>query len=232
MTSKVLLLVVSLAIVPLTSGNAIASSPMVVLPVEFNYLELSAGGVVDTLPDRTESAERNLAAAVTALPDEMASNFVEIPELSAAEAAALNEHVALLDLVLDEAQTMIAIGGWRHKRDAWDYSIGPGLSFLADRAGVDHAVFIGGAAMQGTPGRWLVAFVAAAAIGASVSTGGSRIAVGVVNLRTGNIEWVSTTHSFSNRSSISPDNPEGASSLLERVSRNYPESNVFRARAH
>jgi hypothetical protein len=230
MIRQILLLLISLAVVPLSANHAHASTRMLVLPVEFNYYELSAGGVVDSLPDLSAVAEQNLAAGISALPAEIMLEAVEFPELDDAESEIVAEYVALLDLVIEEAEMEIRHGSMRHKRDAWDYSIGPGLAFLADRTGVDHAIFIGGAAMKATGGRWAFALLAAAAVGAIVETGGSRVAVGILNLRTGDIEWVSTDENFAKRSSLSPENSEGARGLLRRVSESYPESRLYRMR--
>lgn len=196
-----------------------APQRVIVMPVEFKVLELSAGGVLDVLPEETETAKSIYAEAVAKrFEDSRTYSVVAMPELSDDEAELLQAHVALYGLVSQEAVARSVGGGWGHKKKAFDYTVGPGLRFLAERTGADKAIFTGGHAMQATGGRVLLA-IAAAAGGFAVPTGDSNVSLAIVNLHTGNIEWLNATQYYSARSVLGEPG-----TILARLFQGFPSS--------
>ena len=126
---------------------------LLVLPLEFSSYKVGLG-TFEMATDKTELGRRNLVSSLhRALQRERALQFVELPELSVEETATVREHTDLL-----QAMGASAVYGlihktvpWRDKR-AWrvDYGIGAGLAFLAERAGVDKALFVSGMRVEPT----------------------------------------------------------------------------------
>lgn len=196
-----------------------APQRVVVMPVEFRVIEISAGGVIEVLPDETEAAKAVYAdAVIKRFEGSQTYSVVRIPELSPEETTLLNEYVSLYSLVSQQAVEMINSGGWGHKKKAFDYTVGPGLRFLAERAGADKAVFTGGHVMQSSGGRILLA-IAATAAGFSVPTGNSNLSVSIVDLHTGEVEWLNATQYF-NGQTVQHD----PATVLSALFKDFPSS--------
>jgi len=119
---------------------------LVVLPVEFAFYKYSSNGSLEVILDRTDLAQRNLESSLQrALKRDESQKFVALPELSAAELTILNEHTDLLRLVAASATADVI----ERSTKPVSYSIGSGLAFLAERAGVDRAIFVSG--IRGNP---------------------------------------------------------------------------------
>ena len=123
---------------------------LLVLPVRFAYFKYGAAQFVQFIPEKSEAAVRNLEGSLTrARKRAQNRQYIELPELSDEEQAILHEHADLLWLAAAGAASHLAQrtpAPWRTESPwRFDYSIGKGLAFLADRAGVDRAIFVSGA---------------------------------------------------------------------------------------
>jgi hypothetical protein len=114
---------------------------LLVLPVEFAYFRYGPGMDLQVTPERSGNAQRNLEASLQrALQRDESQQFVTLPQLSADELAIVSEYTGLLRLVADTENTAIIEKGWRTSGS----SIGDGLAFLAERAGVNRLIFVSG----------------------------------------------------------------------------------------
>lgn len=200
------------------------ASTLVLIPVEFTFLELSLGGVIDAMPDETAQSREHLSQAVPArIARRLDTSIVELPPVDEAERESVREHTVLFEVVAREALTL----RWRHKLRSRAYTIGPGLGFLADRTGAERAIFVTGAEIDGTAPREVAAFGGMVA-GLPISSGGAILLVGIVDLRTGTIEWLDYYEYYGRRSS--PRTMDGARYLVDRVFQKFPRSRVFPGR--
>jgi hypothetical protein len=140
--------------------------------------------------------------------------LVDLPDLAPEEAAILEEHLALFDLV---GWNALAFPGsdmrapdaraWRHRVERFDATIGPGLDFLAERTGAQAALV---------------------ALGVTVlpwdDEGISKLLLGLVDLRTGDLLWLH--HRIEQGSFFAPPpdlrDGEDAREAIEDLFEDYP----------
>lgn len=111
---------------------------VVLLPPQMFVFELSAGGVPTRMADWEAAARANLVAAATRQAHD-SGLFERVPthSLALAELDRLDAHIGLYDRV---AQSVFVYGrgeqsAWAHKKNEFDYTVGPGLAFLRERTG-------------------------------------------------------------------------------------------------
>lgn len=163
---------------------------IVVLPVEFTVYQKSVAGL-EAVPDWSESAQYALGdAAGKMLRLDNRFDIVAMPTFEGEAEALLREHIEFFKIVADCVTNVIQYGGkaWHEKRTDFDYSLGPGLAFLADGAQADYALFLAGAQIKQTGGSVFMQILAAAG-GYAVPGGGTYVVAGVVDLHSGDLAW-------------------------------------------
>lgn len=177
-----------------TSVPSFAEDPsairVLLAPANFRMHQIDAAGSSELEPDWTRVSKANLDTALYAAL-ETREDFVPLPfpELSEKEVEVVEEHIALYETAAVSAIQMIDFAGIKDKKKNFNYTIGPGLAFLAEKTGADAVIFLVGEQQKSTGGR-VAMMVLAAAAGAATSTGGSLIIAGIVDLRTGDIRWI------------------------------------------
>lgn len=166
---------------------------VIVLPMDIKVKEMSAAGIQDEVPDWTRQASGNFEQALAASgPDTLSGlKLRDLPGLTPEEQQILDQHVALAHAVTGNAFLFAnsPVEAWRHKAKHFDYSIGPGLAFLADKTGADKALILVGEDVHSSSGR-KAAFVVAAAFGVGIPMGHTVAVATLVDLRTGNVLWM------------------------------------------
>lgn len=176
----------------LTQNPDTRPKKVVLLPPQIFVYELSAGGVPTRMGDWEVTARNNLgASAARQAAESGVFDVVAAPTLDPAEQEVLDAHIGLYDRV---AQSVFIYGrgehtAWAHKKNEFDYTVGPGLAFLRERSGADAALIVLGADYISSSGR-KVAFIAGLALGVIMPLGQSFVAVGVVDLKTGDVQWM------------------------------------------
>lgn len=198
---------------------------VLVLPVDFDVLEMSASGMVEPVPAETVQAEEALTTAtMKVLRFTKRFQIIDMPVMSDAERELLKEHLALYKLTAFNAAQMIRLGGptWKDKQKNFDYSIGDGLKFLVERSGADAAVVVAGAQLNSSGGR-VAMFILLAAAGVAIPLGGAQGSVGVIDLNTGNIKWLEE------RTGTKGDikDQKGAEMTMMNMVGNYPASTLL-----
>lgn len=214
----------------LSSGPVLAEEEEVtrvmIMPIEFEMKRVTAGGVQETIPEWTTAARGNLKSAMKRWLDNRPGTIAaDFPELTPDQADIVHEHTRLLNIALSNVIILLDNGGpaWQHKRVQWDYSIGPGLAFLSEETGADKAVFLVGEQMKSTGGRVALAVFAAAMVGAVMPLGYSGVMVGLVDLRTGAIEWAN----YMQKIPGDLTEPAGANAAADRIMSVYPGGVIF-----
>lgn len=193
---------------------------VVLLPPQVFVFELSAGGVPTRMSDWEATARGNLTAAATRLARESRLfELVPTPQLTTAELDQLDAHIGLYDRV---AQSVFIYGrgeqaAWAHKKNEFDYTVGPGLAFLREQTGADAALIVLGSDFISSGGR-KAAFAAGLLLGIVMPLGQSFITAGVVDLTTGDVQWMS----FDSSSSLDTRTPANVDGLMRALYQTWP----------
>ncbi len=194
----------------LLQSNPRLPKKVVVLPVNIEVLEVTAGGVKEEVPAWSAEASKNVLKSLSiAIKKDPTIQEVRAPRFSKKATAAVDEHMALYKLVVNTASNI----GWQHKIRRFDYGIGPGLTSLRQKTGADAAIMVYGRDHVSTAGRKAKAVAGNIPIiniftGPPPKLGHSYIHIGVVDLRTGDLLWMNSEYR------------EGASNL-----RDYDDAN-------
>jgi hypothetical protein len=114
---------------------------------------------------------------------------VPLPPMSPEETAGFNEQLALVRIaVLARAGEVLGSAPFDRVEEPPDYSIGPGLAFLAERSGAEQLVYLFGKKYVASGGRAALALALAPI--AMVPTKNTELGAAVVELRTGRIAWM------------------------------------------
>jgi hypothetical protein len=210
------------------SSNPSLPKKVVVLPVNIEVVEVTAGGVEEKVPDWSREASQSVFKALSAaISKQQGMKEVAAPRFSGASAVNVDEHLALYKLVVNTASNI----GWEHKIRRFDYGIGPGLRAVADQTGADAAIMVYGRDYASTAGRKARAVVGNIPIiniftGPAPKLGHSFIHVGVVDLRTGDLLWMNSDY---REGSTNLRDPEDAANMVNEIFDWYPGIEKYRA---
>jgi hypothetical protein len=199
---------------------------VMVLPVDIEVVEVSAGGVEEKVPDWSKEASQSVFKALSAAISKSSLKEVAVPQFSGAAGTNLDEHLALYKLVVNTASRT----DWKHKIQHFDYSIGPGLREIADKTGVDAALMVYGRDYVSTAGRKARAVAGNIPFvniftGPAPELGHSYIHVGVVDLRTGDLLWMNSNY---REGSTNLRDPGDASMMITSIFEWYPGIESYR----
>lgn len=174
-----------------------APSPrkILLLPPEVRMQEVSAGGIAETVQEWSNRANENLVHALKELVREkQLFELVDMPALSEEQQEIVDQHVAMYEVVANNAYQFGKLndGSWSQRAKDLNYTVGPGLQFLAEQTGADGALFLVGLDSVSTPGRRALFIVTTIMFGLPVIPPGfSYVAAGVIDLRSGKLLWQS-----------------------------------------
>lgn len=200
---------------------------LVVLPINIEMMEVTAGGVKEEVPEWSDTAAKNIYNSLSALIKKDANlEQVEFPRLSSKDSAVLEEHMALYNLVVNTASRT----DLDHKLRRFDYGIGPGLDMLRKKTGADAAMLIYGRDEVSTAGRITQSVLGYIPIiniftGAQTAMGDSYIHVGIVDLKTGDLLWMSSEYRDDTTDLRDADDAED---MVEEVFEWYPGIEKYR----
>jgi hypothetical protein len=203
----------------LTQNLAARPKKVVLLPPQLFVYELSAGGVPTRMADWEATARDNIVAAATRLAQQAGLELVPAPTLDPQLADQLEAHIGLYDRV---AQSVFVYGrgdqaAWAHKKNEFDYTLGPGLTFLREHTGADAALIVLGSDFISSGGR-RAAFIAGLALGVVMPLGQSVVTAGIVDLTTGDVLWMS----FDSSLSMDSRAPADVDSLMRDLYQTWP----------
>jgi len=196
-------------------------SKTLLMPVDISVLEMSASGIQEEVPEWTSQAKAHMHAVLENNPNNFGDlTIIQLPNLSKEQQQLIEQHTALYQTVAFSAlwfsQTPIA--AWRHKAKKFDYTLGDGLSFLAEQTGADTALFISGEDIITTDGRKATVFLAAA-FGVHIPLGRAIVVSSLVDLRTGNILWLNFNTKTDSTTLVEK---EDTIAVLSKLFENYP----------
>ena len=193
---------------------------VLLLPTEITAHELQASGQKEEVPEWTAQATKHVIASLKTS-GVGGLKLVQVPKLTDEETRIVREHVGLYDKVAGSviwSSNPAVSSAWTHKLKNFDYTIGDGLSFLADKTGVDKALLIVGEDTISSSGRQAT-FIFAAAFGVAIPMGYAIVNAGIVDLRTGDLLWMNTT---ANVMSLSLREQESSDKMVGVLFEEYP----------
>jgi len=173
---------------------------LLMLPPDLLVQEITAGGVIEKVPQRTADAARRFRTALAAIAAESKGRFEVVPvEPAAEEKEAVSDFLARYAAVASGArQAMFGGQAWEPRLARFDYTLGEGLPALAQRYGADAVLVTSGSAMVESTGRAALNFLGGVAT--ALLSGGAgahvrnddqgEIAIGVVDLASGDLLWL------------------------------------------
>ncbi len=167
-------------------GTLLVASP------EIEVRELNAAGALEKVPQwaaQSVTGVRNAVDGVLATRTDF--KVLSMPTLTEQEKDELEDFLAAYWVVGQNAHGMLNFGGsaWAHRRTKFDYTLGTGLPWLAEKTGADAIVVSLGDDIVSSGGRVAMTVLAAAA-GVALPTGRSIITFAVIDLKTGNLSWM------------------------------------------
>jgi hypothetical protein len=197
---------------------------VVLLPVDVDVYEMSAGGVKEEVPEWSSTAESNIRNALLVSKDAggkcCVTRQVDSSSLTPDEREILEEHLALFNtVVLNALWASLPVNtAWHFKTGHFDYTLGDGLSFLKTKYGLDAGLVIVGEDVVSSAGRKTTAVVGAM-FGIAVPLGHSLLMGGLVDFTTGDLLWMN--HEISTGGTDLRD-PDSCMKLARRLMEDYP----------
>ncbi len=211
----------------LDSSKAKLPERVVLLPIAMEVSEISAGGVAEEVQAWSDQATQNVEDALKQYDEGDASiELVALPPLSASHAEAVQQHLALYDVVGGTAFSITnsPVAAWDHKRKHFDYTLGQGLEFLREQSGADTALVVIGMDQISSSERKALA-VGAAILGVSVPLGQSFLSVGIVDLKSGDLLWLNYAYSYGNLDLREADD---SVKMIQKMFEAYPGIDAYR----
>lgn len=193
---------------------------ILLLPPQMFVGEITAGGVVQKQDDwARQSSENLLTATESVFRDSGHFQAIRLPALDTSAEEIIENHIGLYDRL---ALAIYIYGrgqdsAWKHRHNAWDYTLGEGLAFLREKTGADTALIYIGTDLISTSGR-KAAFTVGLLLGVAIPMGQSFITVGLADLKTGDIRWMSYDQSMS----LDSREPAEAEKLVRDFFKDYP----------
>ena len=169
--------------------ESVKETPRVLLmPPDIRYYLITAGGVPEPQAEWTLAAQENFRAAILEFADDNGTELVvrEDSDLTPAEIEYNKLHEAVGAAVLSHHFGARKLPS---KNGAFDWSLGPGVTAVAEDSDADYGLFVFYRDEQASGGRVALAMIAAAAAGAYVDTGGEYGFASLVDLQSGDIVW-------------------------------------------
>ena len=211
----------------LLNNSATLPKKILVIPAGVKVFEVTAGGVEEEVPEWSAEATNSVLKSVSAAISKGAGmQEILMPRLPAADAAIVDEHMALYKLVVNTASDI----DLKHKLGHFDYSIGPGLATLLGKTGADAAVMVYARDYASTAGRKTKAVLGKIPIvniftGDDVQLGHSFIHIGLVDLKTGDLLWMNSEY---RGGSSNLRDQKDAQSIVDAIFKLYPGIEQYR----
>jgi hypothetical protein len=171
--------------------RTVPNPKIVLMPLDVELSELTAGGLLEPKADWTRQASTLLTNGIRSEHERIGINMVEFSEVKADSQAAeqldqLNKlHGAVGKSILIHRIDALKLP---NKGDKFEWTLGPEVQALRDKSGADYALFIYIRDSYASDGR-KVAMVFAAVLGVALPAGTQVGFASLVDLSTGDIVW-------------------------------------------
>lgn len=176
----------------LAGRNMAGPQRVMVVPADFVITEITFGKTEERVVPAERHAAQVLADQVDALSSaDHSFETQHFSGLSTDEQQTLLQHRALFATMVSQLLLVKedAIDAWKDKERYFDYSLGPGMREIAERHGIDTVIFVVGKdKVRSTSRKVLDAITAVLPLGESLSSQPAVVVLGVVEMRTGEIQ--------------------------------------------
>jgi len=198
--------------------ESVGETPTIALmPPDIRYYLVTAGGVTEPNAEWTESAQANFLAATLDYAESMGATLkaVDKGDLGEDEIRYETLHSAVGSTIMNNYFGMFKLPS---KAGNFDWSLGPGVSSIAERYDADYALFVYYRDYQASGGRVAMSVFTALLTGIATPMGAEQGFASLVDLKTGDIVWfnVVTVGSGELR------NPEGAAAVVRGLFKDIP----------
>lgn len=195
---------------------------LAVMPPDVKMFEISAGGMTQQMDEWSETAKVNITQALKkefADRYEIKIKFIDEKWLKDNYAEAWRKNRSLYNAVSNSAYShgFPGVGSFPHKLEKFDYTLGPEITQLSAALEADALLFVWGVDYEVTGGRAAVEFFQAALVGVYYFHP-SILTMGLVNSKTGDLDWISIP---SNSSEYNFRNPKHIESLVRCLTSSY-----------
>lgn len=161
---------------------------VLLVPADIQIFELGVGET-EEVPEWTEQGQQMVHKVLTTRFSDY-SKFALTTNLKLApeDQELLDQHNELLYPVINAEATRVRNPAWNVEGTSTQTTLGPGLSFMKEKYGVDYIVFASGQDFISSKGRKAAAVVGAL-FGVGIQMGFSYLSVGVVETETGHLLW-------------------------------------------
>jgi hypothetical protein len=166
------------------------SSKIVLMPLDVELSEMSAGGVLEPKAEWTRAATELLTAA---LREERRKSGFELIELPPAQSLSTEDNDKLDQLnklhgIIGKSMMVSTVLKLPNKPEKVVWTLGPEMKVLAERTGAGYALFVFMRDSYASDGR-KAAIAAAALLGVGLTAGQQVGFASLVDLQTGDIVW-------------------------------------------
>lgn len=183
----------------------------------------STGGMFEPNADWTAQAKDNIGAALTAAQAKLGNQIIVAQEPIGPAVEATADYSALFSVLAHSVITYQFFPGNRlptkKRKGVFDWTMGPGVSAIAEGTGADYALFIFNEDQYGSTGRKVLQIFAAMAY-VQVKSGEHSGFAGLVDLHTGDLVWLNADLAMGG----DVRTPEGAQKRVSELLRNFPGS--------
>ena len=197
--------------------ESVGENPTILLmPPDIRYYLVTAGGISEPHAEWTEAAQVNFSSAVQDYAKEIGTNLVVMDDsdMTPLEVQYAKLHRAVGFTVLTNHFGVLKLPT---KAGQFDWSLGPGISGVAEDYEADYGLFTFYRDEQASGGRVALAILAAAA-GSSITTGGEYGFASLVDLKTGEVVWFNVV----NAGSGELRDPQGAVTAVNTLFKDIP----------
>jgi len=194
---------------------------VLLMPLDIRVKEMSSGGLEEEVPEWTIQALAHMQAELDGNASNRGNlNIIQLPAVTKEQQALIEQHTALYQTVAFSALwfTQNPLPAWQHKAKKFDYTLGSGLSFLAEQTGADTALFVSGEDVISSSGR-KATMVFAAAFGVAIPLGRTVVISSLVDLRTGDILWLNYDINVDDTTLLER---EDTAAVLDKLFTDYP----------
>jgi hypothetical protein len=167
---------------------------------EVHMYEISAGGVPEKVYVWGDAARDAVLDSVRVELGRIgALELADVPELDSGERVLLERHAAMFRRVGDQIAAVKEINDplWKAREKELEFTVGSGLSGLAERTGAETILFVDGIDYVSSPGRRAVAALTMLVFVLPVILpGSSYLQAGLVDLRSGRVLWFGRDYSL------------------------------------
>ncbi|OAN57210.1 hypothetical protein [Sphingomonas sp. TDK1] len=194
----------------------------------------STGGMFEPNGEWTDKAVTNLQAALAKAQANLGNTVIAAPEAYGDDAQKLQEHLRLFAAVSDAVIQYQFFAGNRlptkkndNKNAVFDWSLGTGVAELPGAKDADYGLFLFTRDAYGSTGRKVLQVLALLGPGLAVKSGQHEGYAGLVDLRTGDLLWLSADAQMGG----DVRDAEGSDKRIHQLLKDFPGSMPLRLQA-